>query len=353
MLRTFLAENSDRKEWDAFINKQKNSSVFHLWGWREVISIYNNERYNLMVKDGKNIVGVLPLIFIKSLIFGKKIISMPFCEYGGPLINRKEKEALRLILKQAKKIAKEKNVEYIEFRGVPKEIVKDIEKEGFNPLGKNFTFTLDLTDGIEKIWNNLEKGRVRTGVRKAEREGVVLCEVKKEKEMESYYKIWLNTQKRHGTPTHSIKLFKTMFREFHPKNMRVFLAKYEGKDIGGIILFPQGGKVLYWSSVVLSKYRRLDSQTFLVWKAIEWSVKNGYKIFDFGRTRKDTSIYFYKKAFNAKEEPLNDYILFLGKPQELVDPDQFKFKIASKLWSKVPMPVARIIGPRIVSAIGL
>jgi len=48
-----------------------------------VAGTYKHRPVYLVAKEGGEIKGVLPLFLTKSMIFGKKLVSVPFAPYGG------------------------------------------------------------------------------------------------------------------------------------------------------------------------------------------------------------------------------------------------------------------------------
>lgn len=338
--------------WNNFIKNHPNASVFHRWEWGGLADLYGHERFYLLAKEGDEVVGVLPLVFIKSFLFGRQLISLPFCEYGGPLAGRAETAAA--LVRRGLEIAKDHRAESVELRGVSSQLCPVVEDWGFKPLEKNVTFKLDLALGKEAVWKGCEGGRVRTAVRKAEKKGARLVEAADVEDVEDYYRLRLITEKRHGSPPHSFDFFKKIWEGFFDQGlMKLNFAEYQGQRVAAIIFFPFQDKILYWSSVAADAARKLEAQTFLVWKAIEWGCENGYKTFDMGRTRRGTGVYNYKKSFGTFEEPLDDYVFYFGKERQPPEPEKGAYKILTDLWSKLPIPVARILGPHIVKDIGL
>lgn len=341
------AQKIDAEAWNGFVEAHLKASVFHRWEWGNLADLYNHERFYLLVEE-----GVLPLVFIKSFIFGRQLISLPFCEYGGPLVGNVE--TAKALVKRALEIAKDNRAESVELRGVSPQLCSAVENLRFRPLGKNVTFKLDLSLGKEAVWNGLEGGRVRTAVRKAEKRGVVLVEGKNLRDVEDYYRLRLLTEKRHGSPPHSLAFYQKIWEGFFDKGlMKLNFAEYQGRRVAAIILFPFQDKILYWSSVTTDEGRRLEAPTFLVWKAIEWGCQNGFKVFDMGRTRRGTGVYNYKKSFGAVEEPLNDYVYFFGRERKPPEPEKGVYKILTRAWSQLPISVTRVLGPYIVKDIGL
>jgi lipid II:glycine glycyltransferase (peptidoglycan interpeptide bridge formation enzyme) len=137
--------------------------------------------------------------------------------------------------------------------------------------------------------------------------------------------------------------------------MRILLAKYQGKTIGGIITFHFNGIIYWWGGVMDPDYRHLNPANLLLWEMIKWGIENDLKTFNLGRTRKNTSIYHFKSKWGGKEVVLQDYVFPLNSSRKYIlpDPYQGRYKFLSKLWSILPIVLAEKIGPKIISKIGL
>src|SRR5438876_7636785 len=73
--------------WDQFGRSQEGWTAFHRWGWRQVIEdTFGHQCIYLAASDPTGaLCGLLPLVRVRSLLFGHYIVSMPFLNYGGPI----------------------------------------------------------------------------------------------------------------------------------------------------------------------------------------------------------------------------------------------------------------------------
>src|SRR2546427_11365486 len=72
------------KAWDRFVEQHPHATVAHLAAWGAVFEgAYRHERVYLVAEEAGEIAGVLPLVVIKSRLFGRRVVSMPFLDYGG------------------------------------------------------------------------------------------------------------------------------------------------------------------------------------------------------------------------------------------------------------------------------
>ena len=69
-----------------FLAAQPGATFCHRYAWRSVIeSVFGHECRFLAARSNGALVAVLPLVRVKSHIFGHYLVSMPFLNYGGPL----------------------------------------------------------------------------------------------------------------------------------------------------------------------------------------------------------------------------------------------------------------------------
>src|ERR1022692_4891135 len=81
----------DPVSWDAFVESSQEACNYHRWIWRRVIQeTYGHVPYYLAATSEGRIEGVLPLVLVKSRLFGDSLVSMPFFSYGGVLTSRSE-----------------------------------------------------------------------------------------------------------------------------------------------------------------------------------------------------------------------------------------------------------------------
>jgi len=356
----FLSEN-DAEEWNNFVENASDTSLYHVWEWGEILSsTYGYQRYYLSALHEERMVGVLPIIHVKSRLFGNRLISLPFCEYGGPLVvpesdDRKRKQVIIALLEAAIRLAKTLCVEYVEIR---KPRIEDAEKlmksRSFTTLRQYVTFRIDLTKEPDEIWASIHK-TTRKSIRKALKNEVTVKEVEDEEQLTAFYTLYLRDMKRHGSPPHKYALFKILFDFFQASSqMRVLLAEYKGTVIGGRIVFCDSKSIFCWNSISDIRYRNLNPNNLLLWETIEWGLRNHYFRLELGRTRKETTIYDFKKCWGGEEIPLIEYFYFIrSKKRTLPDPTQRKYRYLAKVWSLTPISLAKKIGPKIISGIAL
>ena len=104
-----------RVAWDEFVEASPKATFFHRSGWRKVLeeSFGHRPCYHYVESDGR-IYGALPLFHIRSLLFGNRLCSIPFCVAGYPLSNSAEID--KLLDQQAIGLLHQLGAKYIEYR---------------------------------------------------------------------------------------------------------------------------------------------------------------------------------------------------------------------------------------------
>jgi serine/alanine adding enzyme len=103
-------QKEDEKAWDSYIYNSNISTFYHQIGWKSVVEkTYKHKPIYLIAKEDGEIRGVLPLFLMKSMIFGKKLVSVPFAPYGGACADNGIIE--KALIEEAKRITEECSVD--------------------------------------------------------------------------------------------------------------------------------------------------------------------------------------------------------------------------------------------------
>jgi len=358
-VNTFAASKANK--WNDLVERNPYASAYHLWEWGETLSFtYGYQKYYLAATHNHNLVGLFPLVHVQSRIYGNRLISLPFCEYGGPIADpsldiEETQLIIEALLDAADKLARSLKVQYVETRSPSLGVACDcITVKGYQDVRSYVTFRINLSVELDELWAGLHR-KTRNAVRKPMKEGVKVKDVEGTEQLDSYYRLYLQTQKRHGTPPHDHRLFERLFDVFSDAGkIRLLMAEYRGNLIGGVIMLRYDETIFWWNNVTDIRHRSLNPTNLLVWKMIEWGAQNGYRTLDLGRTRKGTAIYHFKSRWGGQEAHLRDFVHFLNSEEkEVPDPSQKKYRYLSKLWSSMPTSLAKILGPKVRGDAGL
>ena len=340
-MKIIEVSKDSKEEWDEYISSHPHSTFYHQFGWRDVVEeTYGHKPIYLAAIENDKIVGVFPIFLMKNLIFGKRLISIPFSSYGGPLANNDY--TYKHLIKKGKEIATETNSKFLEIRANPN--IEQPFQEDFDKPSHGFvTFIMDLSMGKENIWKNMNKKR-RNAIRNSRKNGLSI--VDDHTSLENFYDIYSRNVKRLGTPVHSKKFFRNIMRHF-VKGYKIFNVKKESVVIASSFLLLFKKEVISGWAGALDEYLHYNPNDFMYWKIIEHFCDSGFERFDFGRATIGTGVYNFKKKWKANEINL-DYMYYQIKGQ-IPDYDLSKSSTSGfiYLWQKLPLSITKIVGPKI------
>ena len=77
--------------------------------------------------------------------------------------------------------------------------------------------------------------------------------------------------------------------------------------------------------------------------------RNFYRLFDFGRSTVNAGTYRFKRQWGAEPDQLRwHYTLPPGAEMPELNPQSPRFRLATRVWQRLPLSVANALGPRIV-----
>lgn len=343
-VRLLRADDADRARWDAFVDACPEATFFHRAGWQRVIAQAFGHRtwFWLAERDGR-IEGVLPLAQIKSRLFGHALIGLPFCVYGGVAA---VSDAARAALDaQALALAAELNAGHLEYRNVAPAHPGDPAWQGKELY---VTFRKEIGTDDEANLNAIPR-KQRAMVRKGIKLGLT-GEV--DEHVDRFFTAYANSVHRLGTPVFSKKYF-TLLKEEFGADCEIRVIVQGDTLVAGVLSFFFRDEVLPYYGGGMPVARDVAGNDFMYWNLMQASAARGCRVFDFGRSKRGTGAFDFKKnwGFEAQSLPY-EYRLVAGTGLPDVNPLNPKYQLFIKLWRKLPLPLANALGPHIVKDLG-
>jgi len=334
-------EPGANEAWDEYVHHHPDASFYHLSGWKTVIerSFHHHPVY-LYAASNSKIVGLFPLFHIKSLLFGSFLISLPFLNYGGILADDNEIE--NLLLADAIKTAQNLKADFIELRHTTAKHLNLMNKQ------HKISMFLELPNDPDILWKNLD-AKVRNQVRKGEKNNLTIEHGSIEK-LDDFYAVFSINMRDLGTPVYSKRFFRTILEKFD--GSKIFVAYSEEKPIASAMVMGLKNRLeIPWASS-LREYNHFCANMFMYWHILKYACESGHSIFDFGRCTPEENTFRFKKQWGAQPVQLNwQYWIANGNPLPEINPNNPKYRKAIKIWQKLPVGVANLIGPQIVKYI--
>ena len=335
--------NGDGSAWDTYVASHRDSSNYHLYGWRDVIEkSFGHQTYYLSARNSNgDICGVLPLTYMKSALFGNFLVSLPFFNYAGLLCN--EENVAEALLINARSILDKVCADHVELRHMNK------HQNGLATKQHKVTMILDLEKDEEAAWKKLD-AKVRNQVRKAEKCGLNAVTGHLDL-LDGFYEVFCRNMRDLGTPVYCKEFFRNILSAF-PDSTRIISITLDGKTIAsGILTWFRDTLEVPWASSIRD-YREMCPNNLLYWEAIRFAIRNGSGRFDFGRSTPDEGTYRFKKQWGALPYQLYwQYLLKDGERMPELNTKNAKYELAIKVWQRLPLAVTNLLGPRIVKNI--
>jgi len=327
-------------EWDAFVRRQAGWTHFHLFGWRTVFekSYGHNGVYLAAHDSAGSLAGVLPLVRVRSPLFGHYLVSMPFVNYGGPLGSD---DAVRALVAEARAIATRDKVKLLELRS-RRELPIDL------PVShRKITVTLPLPTGSpEPLWAGFD-GNVRRRVKRSQKAGIEIRFGLDQ--VGPFYDVFTQHMRDMGTPVHSRRLFDAVAEVF--PDAWFGCAWYQGHPIAGIGGFVWDKEFeVTWASALYA-HKELAANMHLYWTFMERCIAQGISLFNFGRCTPGEGTHRFKLQWGSNDEALWWYQSAATEGGGTPSPDDARYAWGPRIWKKLPLVLANVLGPHIVRGI--
>jgi FemAB-related protein (PEP-CTERM system-associated) len=326
-------------EWDTFVRSCPGATHYHLHGWRRVFEqVFPHECLYLAARDAEGALsGVLPLVRVRSAMFGDYLVSMPFLNYGGPL---GDEQSIAALVNHATELAETTGSDLLELR------CREELPIGLEASHRKITVLLDLPDRPDLLWNALD-AKVRSQVRRPRKEGVTVRFGADQ--VGAFFDVFAHHMRDLGTPTHSRRLFDALAREFSD-SMWFGVAYLAGTPVATGCGFRWGDEFELTWAAALRQHSRIAPNMLLYWEFIERCIANGIGTFDFGRCTPGSGTHRFKRQWGGRDEPLW-WFQSIRQRAATPSPSDARFRWGPRLWRRLPVPVATLLGPRIVKYI--
>jgi FemAB-related protein (PEP-CTERM system-associated) len=331
------------EQWDAYVNHHASATGYHLHAWRQVFErAFGHRTHYLGAMRSGAVAGVLPLVEMRSVLFGRFLVSLPFVNYGGVLADDAVVE--RYLFDHAGMLAGTRGLSHVELRHVGRHFADVPARQ------HKVTMLLRLPPDVDGMWNALDR-KVRNQVRKAEKSGLTFHTGGSEL-LDEFYPVFATNMRDLGTPVYARRVFDEVFAALPGRTALAVVRTADGQAAAaGIAVRHRDTVEMPWASS-LRAHRMLSPNNLLYWGAIRHSIQTGAQVFDFGRSTPHEGTYNFKAQWGAEPVPLCwEYFLTTGAALPDHSPKNGRFSLAIEGWKRLPLPVANLLGPSIVRSI--
>lgn len=337
-MRIVSAREEDSERWDRFVADDDRCVNYHRWSWKRVIEqAFGWSTSYLMAEEDGRILGILPLVWLRSRLFGSLLCSLPYFSEAGLVANTAE--AREGLLAEAIRRAQNLKVDYIELRHRTESLLT------WRAKTNKVTLECDISSDVEENMSRLPT-KMRTNVRRSLKLGLD-AEFGEAELLADFYDVFSFKMRELGTPPYGRGFFEAILEKF-PGESFICLVRHERKPIAAGFLTGHGSRMEANWSAALPKAMNLRPNMFLFWQMLCFAGQKGYRIFDFGRSSIGSGTYEFKQQWNTCVVPLHwNYWTASGEEALELNPENPRYRTAIWAWQRLPIGITRWIGPPI------
>jgi FemAB-related protein (PEP-CTERM system-associated) len=328
--------------WDAFVESMPQGTFFHRAAWARVIETAFGHRtqYAFTERDGA-ITGVLPLAQVRTVLFGNTLTSSPFCVYGGPLAA--DADSAQALAAHAAALRERTGASAVEFRHREPADSDWIERPDLY-----VTFRKPIDADHERNMKAIPR-KQRAMVRKGIQNGLISTVGR---DTVVLHRIYAESVRNLGTPVFSRRYFGILLEAFGDAADVVTVMDGE-TPIASVLNFYFRDEVLPYYGGGTRDARQRAGNDFMYWEVMRRAADRGCRLFDFGRSKIGTGAHAFKHNWGFEPAKLHyRYKLAPGAAIPDHNPLNPKYRLFIAGWKRLPLPVANLIGPRIVRGLG-
>lgn len=327
-----------QEEWDTFVEASLPGTFFHLFGWRDVLEAAFGFRTHYLAarRDGR-LVGVLPLCEVRSGFRGCCLLSLPFAIEAG--VCALDDAARGALDGAALALSESRGATYLELRD-------GLDSDGFRAReGTYYRFRRPLHPTDEENFAAIPR-KQRRMVRVGQRGGLVAHT--QTSDVEVFHDLYARTVKRLGTPVFSRNYFRLLLRSF-PDRCVVLTVSSGTRPVAAVLSFLFRDTIMPYYAGSRREYFRQGANDLMYWELMRYARRCGLRRFDFGRSKKGTGAFDFKRHWGFEAEPLRYRVHSPpDRPfaEHSIDDGGVRFLCWG--WRRLPLGLTKLLGPALV-----
>ena len=332
--------------WDQFVLDHPLGLISHTSKWKSVLenSFSHMKGHYFVIKDVANsrIRAALPIYEVKSWLLGNRLVSIPFATICDVLISN-ENDFTKLLTAV---------LSFSEMTGTREIELKTLLSSRFIKDGALHRVSfykhhyLELDGDHEEIKKKFHKKSVKSAINKSLKSNLMLNATSGLKELDIFYRLYFITRKRLNLPPQPYLYFKNIWEKFSgTNNFQIILCCYEDHPVAGLAFFKFKNRVSTEFAGWDKAYYGMKPNHFLYWEAIKIACREGFEIFDFGRTSPNNKgLMNFKRHWGTKEVDLPDYYMSAKNKSESTREESKAYQTAQKVCSILPASLYKAFG---------
>jgi FemAB-related protein (PEP-CTERM system-associated) len=225
-----IEQSNEEAVWDRYVGEHQGATTYHLTAWRHVIAnVFGHPTLYYMATDEQGDVrGILPLVYLKSRVFGTFLVSLPYFNYGGVIAESGEvRDAL---LAEA--------VRDSGALGLPHRTPLAGMELAWPKKDHKVSMRLELPPRYEDLLKGFPP-KLRSQIRRGEKEGMEV-KVGEGNLLDEFYTVFSRNMRDLGTPVYRKHFFAEILRSF-PKETKIAVVSLEEQPVAAgflVVSYP-------------------------------------------------------------------------------------------------------------------
>lgn len=332
-----VVDPSRNADWEKLIGTHPQASFFHGAAWANVLrDTYHHVPFYIIAEESGRVLGLLPLMEVRSVLTGSRGVGLPFADECAPLesgrVTRHE------LFEKAVEMGRKQSWKYVECRG----------SQGWggneDPSVSFYTHTLDLTRGEKDLFAGLDSA-ARRAIRKAQHEGLRFEVSRNLDGMRIFYRLHCRTRRKHGLPPQSFPFFRAISEWIIEQDAGfIGIVSLGAEPLAALMFFYQGKRAIYKFGASDENRLNLRANNLAMWEGIRWLAGHGIGELNLGRTSiANEGLRRYKMGWGAAERRL-DYWRYDLRKSAFIPAQDRAGGWHNRVFRALPLPVNRWLG---------
>lgn len=279
-----LGPHEAPEDWDAYVMNHPKGTVFHT---SSMVRAYRDtpkcEPFAIAARNVQgDIVALLSAVRVSIFAGLGRHVSSRSILYAEPLCDptREGREALARLIQEHDRVMKPHAL-FAEIRPVdaPADERTVLEKSGY-VFEEYLNYVVDVSPGVDVLWNKLGKSTQRA-IRRSRERGLQVIRESTHDSIDRMYALVQESYERSRVPLVSAALFHAALDCFPRDVVQVRIATYRGEDVAGGIGLMFGGRFYAWYGGSV-RIPQIAPDDCLTWDEICWTSEQGGRCYDFG-----------------------------------------------------------------------
>ncbi|MEO6746246.1 MAG: FemAB family XrtA/PEP-CTERM system-associated protein, partial [Caldimonas sp.] len=171
--------------------------------------------------------------------------------------------------------------------------------------------------------------------------------------VDRFFALYAGNVHRHGTPALPKRYFAALQKEFGDDCDIQTVTAGDGTPLSSVLNFYFRDEVLPYYAGDAVAARDVAANDFKYWALMCRAQRRGCRLFDYGRSKRGTGSFAFKKNWGFEPQPLHyEYCLYKRDAVPQNNPANAKYRLLIQTWRRMPLALANALGPVVVRSLG-